>query len=110
MDKAWRIVLAVVFVVAIVAASAAAYQAAENAASQAHNNCLVQQRGRVEGNKRGKLAIAMRKWVLEFSAETRRARANKSGTSYDPHFVQVIDRITPGVENVTVKILPQVKC
>lgn len=38
--------------------------------------------------------------ILTFDAESRRARANRAGTSYDPHFVKVIDALTPIVKSV----------
>jgi hypothetical protein len=54
-----------------------------------------------EVNKRvpGLKGIKTGVWV--FVQETRRARDNKKGTSYDPHFVRIIDtRVNPPLREV----------
>jgi len=49
----------------------------------------------IENNKRVLAIDYLQKFALEFTEETRRARADKGGTSYDVHFVHVIDTLVP---------------
>lgn len=59
---------------------------------EAHSTCLAIRANREELNNRLDAFTQLRTADLLFVAETRRARANKGGSSYDAHFVRVIDK------------------
>jgi len=49
--------------------------------------------------------------VKLFVIETRRSRSDPDGSSYDPHFVRVIDHwVLPRLNNVSSSIIPEVPC
>ncbi len=55
--------------------------------------------------------VEFRDGMRVFVIETRRARSNKSGSSYDPQFVRVIDgEVTPRLNKVRPVKLPRPKC
>lgn len=66
---------------------------------------------RTEMNERVEATVALRDAMRSFVRETRRARSNKGGSSYDPHFVAVIDRrVLPRLDLATYDYLPMTDC
>jgi hypothetical protein len=75
--------------------------------SRQHDSCSTRRELARQGNRSGKERKALEEALMTFVKETRRARADKHSTSYDMHFVKVIDsEVTPKLESIDPIFVP----
>lgn len=96
------------YVLVVVASVLAAHFSTQDSADYA---CTQASHSVTEINRRTPQLAALGSSMRAFVLETKRARSNKSGSSYDPHFVRVIDEnVLPALNTVNPQPLAQPHC